>query len=157
MEPKVVTRNEKKVIGIEIRTSNQLEGHQSTARIPKAWQKFYDEKVLEQIPNKAHKKVVLGVYTHYDSDHNGKYSLILGTEVTTLDDIPEGMVGITAVPAKYLEFNAEGPVPDIVVSSWQYIWKYFSQHTEYQRTYTTDFEVYDAGKPEKVTLFVAVK
>lgn len=157
MEPKVVTRNEKKVMGIEIRTSNQLEVHQSTARIPKAWQTFAEEKVLDRIPNKAHKKVLLGVYTDYESDHNGKYSLIIGTEVTSLDDIPEGMVGVTAVPAKYLEFQTEGKMPDAVISSWQSIWQYFAKHTEYQRTYTTDFEVYDTDKPDKVTIFVAVK
>lgn len=157
MEPKIVTRNEKKVIGIEIRTSNQLEVHKSTARIPKAWQTFVTDNVLQRIPNKAHKTVVLGVYTQYESDHNGKYSLVIGTEVTSLDNIPEGMVGLTVVPSKYLEFNIKGQIPDVVVSSWQGIWKYFSEHKEYQRTYTTDFEVYDTDHPDKVDIFVAVE
>lgn len=157
MEPKVVTRNEKKVIGIEIRTSNQLEVHQSTARIPKAWQRFMRENVVDNIPNKAHKKTFLGVYRDYENDHNGKFSLILGTEVVALDKIPDGMVGIHVAPAKYLEFNFQGQLPDVVLMGWQFIWKYFSEHSEYHRTYVTDFEVYDTDHPDKVDIFIAVK
>jgi predicted transcriptional regulator YdeE len=157
MEPKVVTRNEKKVIGIDLRTSNQLEVHQSTAQIPKAWSRFTSDQILEQIPNQAHPSIVLGVYTDYESDQNGKFSLIVGTEVTSLDDIPEGMTGITVPPAKYLEFNFEGKLPDVVTNAWQQIWKYFADNADYQRTFSTDFEVYDRKQPDKVDIFIAVK
>ena len=156
MNPKVVTRNEKKVIGIAVRTSNQLEVHHSTAQIPKAWSRFAADKILEQIPNQAHKTTVLGVYTDYESDQNGKYSLIIGTEVTSLDDIPAGMTGITVPPAKYLEFKFEGKLPDVVTAAWQQIWKYFAGNADYQRIFSTDFEVYDSKHPDKVDIFIAV-
>jgi predicted transcriptional regulator YdeE len=156
MKHKVVTRNEKKVIGIEIRTSNQLETHLSTAKIPKAWQEFFDCKMLANIPNKSYENTVLGVYTNYESDQNGRYSLVIGCEVTSLDLIPDGMTGICVAPVKYLEFNVEGNMPDVVIETWQYIWNYFSKSTEYQRTFTTDFEVYDLNHPKKVDIFIAV-
>ena len=156
MNPKVVTRNEKKIIGIETRTSNQLEVHQSTAQIAKAWSRFIEDKLLEKIPNKAHGNIVLGLYTNYESDQNGKYTLIIGTEVTSLDDVPEGMIGVSAPAAKYLEFHFEGPLPDTVTDAWQQIWKYFADNEEYRRSFTMDFEVYDNKHPDKVDIFVAV-
>jgi len=156
MNPKVVTRNEKKVIGLALRTSNQLEVHHSTAQIPKAWSRFTNENLLRQIPNKAYDNIMLGLYTNYESDQNGKYSLIIGTEVTSLDEIPEGMTGITAPAAKYLEFHFEGPLPSLATQAWQHIWKYFLDNQEYRRTFTMDFEVYNSQNPESLDIFVAV-
>lgn len=156
MNPKVVTRNDKKVIGIEIRTSNQLEVHQSTAQIAKAWSRFAKDKLLEKIPNKAHGNIALGLYTNYESDQNGKYTLIIGTEVTSLDDVPEGMIGVNAPAAKYLEFHFEGPPPSLASEAWQQIWKYFTDNQEYRRTFTTDFEVYNNTQEDSLDIYVAV-
>lgn len=156
MNPTVVTRNEKKVIGFEIRTSNQLEAHQSTAQIPKAWSRFMNENCLEQIPNKSHNNIMLGLYTNYESDQNGKYSLIIGTEVSSLNEIPNGMTGISAPAAKYLEFHFEGPSSTLASGAWQQILKYFADGNDYVRTFAMDFEVYDVSRPDCVDIFVAV-
>lgn len=157
MDSKVVTRNEKKIIGVEIRTSNQMETHQSTAKIPGAWSSFYKNDIPAKIPNRAEANIILGVYTRYESDHNGKYSLILGAEVTTLDNIPDGMTGITVPPAKYLKFCGKGKIPDVAIEMWQKIWASSSGNPDYKRTFTTDFEVYNSDNPDTLDIFIAVK
>ena len=85
---------------------------------------------------------LLGVYTDYESDHTGAYSLIVSAEVSSLDSVPEGMIGLTIPASKNLVFPAGGPVPDAIIQAWQNIWNHFSQSSEYRRAYTTDFEAY---------------
>lgn len=146
-----------KIIGIEVRTSNQMEADPRTAKIPGLWKKFLEERAEEKIPNRKTAHTLLAAYTHYESDYNGPYSLIASSEVSSLDDIPAGMVGITIPAAKYLVFTAKGEMPDALIETWGYIWKYFSKPSNYKRAYTADFELYEKTKNSEVDIYIAIR
>ncbi len=90
MEPSLTVIAEMRVIGLALRTSNAKEGNPATAQIGGLWRKFLEESLIEKIPNRKDEGVILGVYTNYESDHTGLYSLVVSAEVTRLDSIPAG-------------------------------------------------------------------
>lgn len=76
--------------------------------------------------------------------------------MSSLDDIPEGMVGRVIPGGKFTQFTAKGDLNQgIVYSEWLNIW-----NTKLNRKYTADFEVYGqkALNPEdaEVDIFIAV-
>ena len=79
-----------KLIGISIQTSN--ENGQSAQDIADLWGRFRSEGVAEKIPNKMD-RTVFSLYTNYQGDHTKPYDTIIGCKVSSLDVIPEGMIG----------------------------------------------------------------
>lgn len=134
-----------KIIGITVRTTNQ--DQKAAQDIPVLWNKFMEQSLSEKIPNKANQAIYC-VYTDYEKDHTAPYTVVLGCRVTSLDEIPEGMSGITFPEEKYEKFLAENP--QTVINEWIKIW-----NSDLERTYKADFEVYSA-KPE-VEIFIGVK
>ena len=137
MQPQIITRPGLKIIGIEVRTSNpeELSGK---GKIGQTWQKFYSENILSKIPGKRG-DAVLAAYTDYESDANGAYSLIIGSEVDSLANIPAGLVGREVPAAKYAVFtSARGAIPGIIFDVWKKIWDYKGA----ARAYQADLEVY---------------
>jgi predicted transcriptional regulator YdeE len=153
--PHLVTVEEKKVVGIETRTTNRAESSPKTSKIGPLWGRFFA--IEGTIPNKSNEKTILGVYTKYESDYMGEYSLVISSEVSSLENVPDGMVGIKIPSAKYLVFTSKGPMPASLIETWKQIWRYFSNNHEYQRAYTTDFELHDKADQTKVDIYIAVK
>lgn len=153
MDPKWTNVTELKVAGIEIRTTNQAEMNPSTAKIPSLWGHFY--KIQGDMPRKSMDARTLGVYSKYESDHAGPYSLLAGVEVSRLDDLLDGITGATIPAGNYLVFTAQGSMPQALIKTWGAIWAYFSGDPKYQRAYTFDFELYQA--PDRVDIHIAVK
>jgi predicted transcriptional regulator YdeE len=150
MPYKMEKQQKKLIMGIEIRTSNET----CLVDMPQIWQKFFQEKIVEKIPHKAN-NTVFAVYTDYEDDYTKPYSYILGCEVTTLDDIPEGLVGTIVSPSLYAVYTTAGAYPEGLSSTWQTIWK-----APLKRAYTSDFEVYGTDfnpetKPE-VKVYIAL-
>jgi len=142
-----------KVIGIKVRTSNK--DGQAAKDIGQLWQRFMSEGVGDKIPNKIDASI-LSIYTNYDGDHNMPYDTILGCRVSTLEEIPEGMIGENFGGGKYAKYVAKGNLNEgIVYDAWLEIWQ-----QDLDRTYIADFEVYgeEAMNPEdaKVDIFVGV-
>ncbi len=149
--PYTMEKQQKKLImGIQIRTSNDV----CQTDMPQIWQKFFQEKILEKIPHKVN-QTIYAVYTDYDGDYTKPYSYLLGCEVSTLDNIPEGMVGTVVPASSYAVYKTQGEYPQGLANTWQMIWK-----APYKRAYTTDFEVYNPDfnpqtKPE-VKVYIAL-
>lgn len=140
-------------IGIEMRTENAPE--KAMKDIPALWEKFYKEHILDQIPNKISFDVY-GLYTDYEEDYTKPYSLIIGCMVSSLEQIPEGMVGKKIPAAKYAVFTAKGAFPESLIRTWNEIWK-----TPLARKYLCDFEWYgprfaDSEHPE-VDVFIGIE
>jgi predicted transcriptional regulator YdeE len=155
MEPTLTTREEIKLVGIAVRTTNQQEMNPATAKIPGLWERFFQGMIADKVPNKTSFESTLAAYTKYQSDYTGAYDLIVGREVNNLSSIPAGMTGITIPAGKYLRFTATGPMPKALIDTWAYIWKYFSKNSQYQRAYTTDYEVHESN--DKVDIYIAIK
>ncbi len=142
------------VIGISVRTSNV--DNKAAEDIGATWQKFMGEQIGTKIPNKQSGDIY-AVYTHYDGDHMQPYTMILGHRVDTLENIPEGMSGISIKWGNYHPVVATGDLTNgVVVKAWQDIWQ-----ANLPRLFTSDFEVYGTKSmnPEnaEVDIFIAVE
>lgn len=84
---KVIQKPTKMIIGIECRTSNAPDA--GPHDIPRHWEKFYTNNILNKIPNKTSNEVI-ALYCDYEGDYTQPYSLVIGCEVSTVDEIPEG-------------------------------------------------------------------
>lgn len=141
------------IIGISVRTSN--ENGKAATDIGQLWHTFMTEEIKAKIPNKIDDKV-FAIYTNYESDHTQAYDTILGCKVSTLDEIPEEMVGQSFAGGRFAQFVAEGDLSKAVYQKWVEIW-----NTDLNRTYTADFELYDAKSQNiaapTVAIFVAIQ
>ena len=143
-----------RLIGISVKTTN--ENGQSAEDIGQLWNKFMSEGIMEKIPNKIENSI-LSVYTNYEGDHTQPYTTILGCKVSSLENIPEGMVGQSFNGGVYTGFVSKGDLTKgVVYDTWSEIWK-----KNLDRVFTADFEIYDekAQNPAdaEVDILVAVQ
>jgi hypothetical protein len=62
-------------VGFTIRTSLKDESIPASAKIPSLWQRFYGENAANKIGDQVSPHQILGVYSDYQSDYTGEYSL----------------------------------------------------------------------------------
>jgi predicted transcriptional regulator YdeE len=148
------------VVGITGRTNNAKE---MTAEgvIGTLWSRLMQEDLLAKIPNREDENIV-AVYTDYASDHNGDYTYTLGAKVTRDSEVPVGMVATKVLNGKYAVFTTErGPANRVVPEIWQKINSLPKTAPGGDRTYKSDFEVYDqrARNPQDaiVDVFVGIR
>ena len=146
-----------KAAGISVRTNNADESDPSKAKIMALYNKFFGENIEEQIPDKTNEDYFMGIYTDYESDVNGEYTLLIAKEVSGFENVPDKFQTKEITESKYLKFTNEGEMPGVVVETWKYIWDYFSQNDKYTRAYTTDFEKYNKTVHNKVEIFISIK
>jgi predicted transcriptional regulator YdeE len=144
------------VIGISTRTTN--ENGQSAQDIEALWGKFWREEIQEKIQNKVSDEIY-AVYTDYESDFTRPYTTIIGLQVSSLESIPEGFVGITIETAAYQKFVSKGKMPEAVFNTWLEIWG--NTQLNLERAYKADFTIhgqkyYDGDKAE-VETFISIK
>ena len=155
LDEELVALNGFTVVGVAARTTNRAEADPAAAKIPALWGRFFMEQ--DQISGRLDPDVVFGVYTGYESDHTGEYSLIVGAQVSAATNVPQGLVSVAIPRGRYLVFTAEGEMPAALIRTWIEIWDYFSDAPKYERAYTTDFERHDRGRPSVVDVHVAVR
>jgi predicted transcriptional regulator YdeE len=141
------------IIGIDVRTTN--ENGQMGIDIPALWAKFLGEGTVAKIPNKIGDQIYC-IYTDYEKDHTRPYTTILGCKVSTLDSIPDGMVGHTFGEANYQQFIAKGNLMEgAVINEWTRIW-----NSPIPRAYTADLEIYGERSQDptnaEVDIFIAI-
>lgn len=140
------------LIGIEKRTSN--EPGKGNIDIPALWNQFNQEDVCNQLTGRVDEDVY-AVYTDYESDHNGEYTILIGCKVEPGTAVPDGMRKLEVPAENYNKFEARGQMPDIVINQWHAIWG-----MEMPRKYSVDLEVYRSEKEEmthaEVDIYIAV-
>jgi len=159
MQPQRTRHRAFRLIGLETRTNNDREADPSSARIPSLWQKYWSDGTAHLIPGRTSGSSVIGAYTRYESDYRGEYSLIIGSEVKSLAEVPAGMIGIEVPEAEYVVFTVDGPLPEALIDTWLQIAAFFGQRGAMKRAYTTDFEVhyFAQGERPKIDIYVAVR
>lgn len=140
------------VVGISIRTTN--ENQQSAKDIPSLWQKFFSDKIADQVPNKINNELYC-LYTDYESDFTKPYTTILGVAVKNLDFIPPSLVGLKIPSANYDQTSIQGDLHQgIVINEWNKIWS-----SGMKRAYSIDFECYSFGQAAEdtqVNIFISI-
>lgn len=147
----IVKKGPLKVVGITCRTSNAPD--EGSVDIPRHWEMFFRENVLDRIPNKLSDEVI-ALYCDYESDYTKPYTLLIGCAVDPLADIPQGMTSKSLPSSTYAVFHAIGEHPKTLINTWEMIWQ-----TELDRTYTGDFELYGAhftNSPPEVEVYIVI-
>jgi len=160
MNPRVVENDGFTVIGISARTSNAKEMTPDGA-IGRQWMRLFQEGLIAKIPNKADSSIV-AVYTDYARDHNGEYTYVLGTRVTSDSDVPAGMVAKKVPGGKFAIFTSEkGPAQQVVPAVWMKINSLPQSSAGGDRVYAADYEVYDERARDpgnlQVDVYVGIK
>ena len=141
------------IVGISCRTSNAPEdGPQD---IPQLWGRFYNEDIMNKIPNKASQEVI-ALYCDYEGDYTKPYSIVIGCPVNSLEAVPQGMVAKRIPSGSFAVFRAVGEYPASLIETWGKIWQ-----TELKRSYTGDYEFYGdkfiSGSPKEVEVLIAIE
>lgn len=128
------------VTGFNVRTKNGDEFNEKTAKIPSLWQQFYTSELSANAIN------IFGVYSNYDSDANGAYTVTVGVKFERTDI---KLSSVTIQAGGYLVFQATGSMPATVVETWKQVWEFFENNPKFRRKFISDFEVYrDSDKVE---------
>ena len=144
MKKELVSKSEIKLVGLSARTNNKNEMNPQASKIAELAGRFWSQNVAAQILNRKNPGVTLSVYTEYDSNEHGDYTYFIGEEVSSVNNVPEGLRMITIPQSKYQRFTTdEGPMPQVVIQAWQDIWQMDSQALGGNRRFIADFEVYD--------------
>jgi len=123
------------IIGVTKRTTN--ENDQGAQDIPELWNHFLSNQIIDKIPNKVD-LAVYSMYTDYEKDYTKPYTTLIGCKVSSLENIPIGMIGRQIVGGTYKKITAKGNLTDgIVYNEWVSIW-----NSDLKRAYSADFEIY---------------
>ncbi|MBN7288590.1 MULTISPECIES: GyrI-like domain-containing protein [Campylobacter] len=147
------------ICGLKTRTSNALEmsGH---GKIAALWDKFlkfsYDETGEIFVPQSE----IYAVYHDYESDFNGKYSLLIGVKADTLKP-GANLEKIYVHAGRYAVFsiedlsdeNLDAKGADLTIALWKAIWVNF-ENSSLKRAYDTDFELYSG---DEIKIYISIK
>lgn len=132
------------VAGFNVRTQNSDEFNEKTAKLPSLWQQFYTSEL-------ATNANIFGVYSNYESDANGPYTVTVGVKS---DQVQMQLSSVTIRAGNYLVFQGTGPMPATVIETWKLVWAFFETNTEHQRSFISDFEAYS---PNQVVIYIGLK
>ena len=127
--------DKKTIVGLSVRTTNAP--GKAEMDIPKLWERFYQEGIPSQIPHTIGDEII-ALYTDYAGDHTQPYTVIIGMEVSNLDNLPDGLVGKEVPAATYVTYDVDGPFPQSLIEAWQKVW----EGPIDQRTFVADMEIY---------------
>ena len=130
----IVTLDAFYVIGISVRTTNV--NNNALQDIGELFGKFVGQHIMEKIPNKISEDTYC-VYTDYESDFNGPYTTIVGCKVSSLNDIPTGLVGKAIPDSNYQVYKSTGKLSVSLAKTWEGIW-----NSDLNRRYSADFDIY---------------
>lgn len=143
-----------KIIGISVRTTNK--NNQVKNDLERLWNLFFSENIIEKIPNKTSNEIV-AIYTDYTSNYTEDYTTIIGIPVSSLDTIPDKLIGREFPAENFQKFTAKGEIPQAVVNTWIDIW---SKDNQLNRKYTYDLEVYGEksqnGINSEVDIYISI-
>lgn len=124
------------VAGFALRASN---GHPEPIAAP--WRAFYAG------GGTAH----IVWYTDYEGDETQLYTLILGCRVAEDAPLAPGLVMRRIAAARYAVLDGSGPQPESVIATWRSVGA-----GALPRAYSADFDRYDAARPGRVAVHVAL-
>lgn len=144
MQKEQITRPEIKLVGINVRTNNKQEADKIKGKIFPCIQRYFHEGLANKIANRKNPNTTFCAYTDYESDHTGDYTYFIGEEVSSFTSLPEGFQKLVIPQQHYVKFTTgPGPMPEVIVNAWNEIWEMTHKELGGERSYKTDFEIYD--------------
>jgi predicted transcriptional regulator YdeE len=139
MQPRLIELQPLTLSGISIRTSNIEQAQPDKENIGGLWQRFMGQELADKIPDKLPDSPLYGVYSDYDSDANGQFTVTVAVAVSAAT---HAFDTIEVSGGRYLVFEARGLIPQSVIETWGKIWSFFEASKEWKRRFAEDFEVY---------------
>lgn len=153
MKQMIVNFPEIKLIGISERTNNVNESNISIAKIGPTVQNYIQDNIPAKIQNRIRPSVNFCAYTDYELekvtdptkyDYNGDYTYFIGEMVDSFEGVTPDLKTLIIPAQKYIKFTTpKGAMPNTVIDAWTAIWKMTSEELGEERSFITDFEVYD--------------
>ncbi|TGK86837.1 AraC family transcriptional regulator [Leptospira noumeaensis] len=135
------------LVGIKTRTTN-AEEMSGNGKIAALWGKFLGEGILSQIQNRVSPSEWMVVYTEFESDETGAYTMFIGAAVDKIETLNPGLDWIQIPESAYLKVPTNwGPISSIGLETWKTIWS--EDQYKKNRSYIADLEIYgkNAGDP----------
>jgi len=139
MEPKIVTKDEFKIVGMKIFGDNP------NTEIVELWNRFIPRigEIKHRLNKDISKDISYGIcYPSEDMNESGEFEYIASIEVSCLDEIPQGMVGRTIPRQKYAVFTHKGAAARIK-ETYKYIYGTWQPKSDCELVRAPDFEYYD--------------
>jgi AraC family transcriptional regulator len=150
MKPKIVNISAFAVVGMKYRGKNE------NNEIPQMWQAFGPR--VREIKNIVDDRVAYGISANVD-ESTGDFDYVAGFQVSTAEDIPEGMVHFEVPGGKYAVFSTTLPRIGETFHNAYHTWL---PESDYQPAGGPEFELYDERfDPQEPTsefdLYIPVK
>ncbi|WP_379154686.1 GyrI-like domain-containing protein [Paenibacillus sp. sgz5001063] len=148
------------ITGVSVRTTNAAEAGPE-GQLSKLWETYFQSNLVTAA-GARNPHFIYAVYTDYESDASGAYTVVIGHESSSDSVQGNNDYAVAVVPeSKYLVFKTKkGPVHEVVAEAWHEIWTYFKESPD-ERTYTGDFERYDARDLDpanaELEIYIAIK
>lgn len=130
------------ISGSNIRTNNTLEASPA-GKIPSLWGQFYATQTTPAAK-------VYGVYSEYESDASGEFTVTVGTKSHELNKS-----NVSIESGTYLVFPAYGSMPTAIIDAWKAVWEHFSHSQSYTRSFESDFEEYSGQ--DSARIYIGIK
>lgn len=148
MKYEIVNLKEKIVVGVSARTKNSAKD--MTEVIGSLWDGFYKGGVYNKLENLSKDKAI-ELYSDYENDENGEYSVTVGCEVTEEAKVIENAI-VKVIPAgKYAKFVVKGDAIKSVQEFWA---KLYGMNLE--RAFICDFEEYQDDSMDNATIIIYI-
>ena len=135
--------NEMTLVGITVRTSNNLEANPETAKILSTVNDYFGNGLSQKIQGRIKPDTTYCAYTEYESDENGEYTYFIGEEVDPSQKVDPIFTSLTIPASNYVKFECgPGKMPTVCIDAWKEIWQMSSDDLGGKRAYIADFELY---------------
>jgi len=135
MEPKIIQKDKFMVVGMKYYGSN------NNNEIPELWKRFNPR--INEIKNVINGNVAMGMCEFVENlTDESKFTYFACQEVSSLEDIPKEMEGLTVKKNKYAVFTHKGLV-DRLGDTYEYIYGSWLPRSEFEPAKSHDFEYYD--------------
>jgi AraC family transcriptional regulator len=133
MEPRIVESQAFTVVGLKYHGKNE------NNEIPGVWDALHPR--IGEIGNMATDRVAYGISAYMDPS-TGEFDYVAGFEVSSTEDIPEGMIHFEVPGGKYAVFATTLPA---IGGTFRHAYHTWMPTSGYQPAGSPEFERYDEG------------
>lgn len=147
MTYEIVKLAEKTVAGLTARTNNA--SPDMGIIIGSLWQRYFGGGIYPAISGKINDKT-LGIYTDYESDETGDYTIMVACETSETRQADD--ITVRVIPAGcYAKFIVRGNQQQAVAAFWMELWQ-----MDLPRTFVCDFEEYQNNQVEDAEIHIYI-
>jgi len=156
MQPKIIEKNRFTVIGMDCLTTT--EDNEDHKVVQELWDEFRPR--IDEVKNKKNPTRMVGIYKQRKNYPN-RFAYIASVEVSTLSDIPKGMIPKIINGSKYAIFTYQGELCDID-KTYDYIYDEWLPESDFDENKNGDnLEIFNIDFPEEdnsdVDIYIAIK